>query len=92
MNDNKIKINKFNNIKNKIEKFSKDEFKEIYLLLKKNDEIYSTNSNGILFDLFKLKESTVNKIEQFIKLYEDNTLTIQRNEKIKEEFKNSFKS
>jgi len=92
MDNNKIKINKFNNIKNKIEKFSKDEIKEIYFLLKKNDEIFTTNSNGILFDLFKLKSNTIDNIEGFIKLYEDNKFNIQKNETIKETFKNSFKS
>ena len=92
MDDNKIKINKFNNIKNKIEKLSKNEFKEIYLILKKNDESFSSNSNGVLFDLFKLKEETIENIEKFIKLNEDNNLTIQKNEKIKEDLKHTFKS
>ena len=91
MDDNKLKVNKFNNIKNKIENLSKNEFKEIYLLLKKNNEPFSSNSNGILFDLFKLKEDTIDNIEKFIKLNEDNNLTIQKNEKIKESLKSSFK-
>lgn len=91
MDENKIKINKFNNIKNKIETFSKNEFKEIYLLLKKNNESFSTNRNGVLFDLFKLKEETVNEIENFIQLQKDNNISIQKNETLKEQFKTCLK-
>lgn len=91
MDDNKIKIKTFNDIKNEIETFSKNEFKEIYLLLKKNNESFSTNRNGVLFDLFKLKEETINEIQNFIKLHKDNNISIQENESLKEKFKTCFK-
>ena len=91
MDETKIKINKFNNIKNKIETFSKNEFNEIYLLLKKNNESFSTNRNGVLFDLFKLKEDTIDKIENFIQLQKDNNISIQKNETLKEQFKTCLK-
>ena len=91
MDDNKMKIKTFNNIKNEIETFSKNEFKEIYLLLKKNNESFSTNRNGVLFDLFKLKEETINEIKNFIKLHKDNNISIQKNEYLKEKFKICFK-
>jgi hypothetical protein len=60
-------------IKNKIESVKKYKYKlQIFKIIFDNDEQYINNNNGIFIDLNKLKEETINKIDEFIKTVETN--------------------
>ena len=64
------------NIKEKISYLNKNEYYEIYKIIKKNDENYSSNKNGIMFDLLKIKDETVEKINAFLQYLNDKKIQI----------------
>ena len=80
----KIKTEKLKKIKSKIDVFKKLECIEIYKIIKEDNQKFSQNKNGILFDLMKLKNTTIDKIEQFIKYIDNNSIIIEENENTKE--------
>ena len=79
----KTKNERLNKIKQKIDKFKKLECIELYKIIKNNNQKYSQNKNSILFDLMKIDESTIQKIEQFINYIDNNNVIMQENEKTK---------
>ena len=59
-------------LKNTIEKLSTNEQKEIFNIVKKNNEIkYTQNSNGVFLLMNNLDEDTVKKINLFLKYLDD---------------------
>jgi hypothetical protein len=80
----KIKTDRLKKIKTKIDVFKKLECIEIYKIIKEDKQKFSQNKNGILFDLMKLKNTTIDKIEQFIKYIDNNSIIIEENENTKE--------
>lgn len=79
----KIKRKRLNKIKNKISRFKKLECIEIYKIIKEDNQKFSQNKNGILFDLMKIDENTILKIEKFINYIENNDIIMEENEKTK---------
>jgi len=65
--EKKEKIKELLNIKERISQLNKDEYYEIYKIIKKYDEPFSVNKNGVMFDLVKLRENTVTDISVFLK-------------------------
>lgn len=47
---------------------TKDEYEEIYRILKRNQVELSENSNGIFFDMLTLTSETFNEIKVFMEL------------------------
>ena len=64
--EKKEKIKDLLNIKERISQLNKDEYCEIYKIIKKYDEPFSVNKNGVMFDLVKLGEETVRDISVFL--------------------------
>jgi hypothetical protein len=60
----------------------KDEYEEIYRILKRNNVDCSENSNGIFFDLNQLSSSTFDQIEKFMDLCKSQRL--EQSERAKE--------
>jgi len=79
--EKKVKIKKLLNIKERISQLNKYEYCEIYKIIKKYDEPFSVNKNGIMFDLVKLGENTVKDISVFL-----NYLREKNNQIINDEF------
>jgi len=63
----KEKIKALLNIKERISQLNKDEYYEIYKIIKKYDEPFSVNKNGVMFDLVKLGDTTVKDMSVFLK-------------------------
>ena len=76
----KQKIKKFLKIKEKINFLNKNEYYEIYKIIKKNNETFSSNKNGIMFDLLKIKEETIEKINNFLKYLNDKKIQINNDD------------
>lgn len=85
--DLQIKTDRLKKIKNKIDTFKKLECIEIYKIIKEDNQKFSQNKNGILFDLMKLEDITINKIEKFILYIENNSIIMEENENTKEMLK-----
>ena len=80
-NENKkIKIKMLLNIKDRINTLEKEEYFEIYNIIRDSNEQYSVNKNGVMFDLVKLKDKTIGKINQFLKYLLDKNMQINNDE------------
>ena len=55
------------NLKDEIEGLSKDDWYQIYLILKKAEEKLTVNNNGILFDLINVSNDTLSQIKEYLK-------------------------
>ena len=64
-----------------IKKFNKTEQEELYRILRRCDEDLSENKNGIFFDLVSIKETTLNKIKEWIQFCKKNTTEFEEREK-----------
>ena len=63
----KIKTNKMFKLKLQIKNLSKNEYIEIFKIIKMNNEKFSQNKNGVMFDLMKFTDKTIDEINNFIK-------------------------
>lgn len=54
------------NLKEEIESLSKDDWYQIYLILKKSEEKITVNNNGILFDLINISNNTLAEIRKYL--------------------------
>ena len=64
-----------------IKKFNRTEQEELFRILKRENEEVSENRNGIFFDLTVIKESTLNKIKEWITFCKKNTTEFEEREK-----------
>ena len=64
-----------------IKKFNRTEQEELFRILKRENEEVSENRNGIFFDLTVIKESTLNKIKEWIAFCKKNTTEFEEREK-----------
>jgi phosphotransferase system IIA component len=64
-----------------IKKFNRTEQEELFRILKRENEDVSENRNGIFFDLTVIKESTLNKIREWIIFCKNNTSEFEEREK-----------
>lgn len=88
--DNEIqkqKIKKLLNIREKIQQLNKDEYYEIFKIIKEEDENYSSNKNGVMFDLLKTKESTIDRISGFLKYSQEKNRQINNDEFNRDKYK-----
>ena len=49
-----------------VKQLDKEEYHEIFRIIKKNDVEYSENSNGIFFDINQIKDEIFQKLEAFM--------------------------
>ena len=67
-------------IKNKIDNLSENEITEIFKIIKNNNEKYSTNKNGIFFNLSTLRKNTLQEISNFLYFCDNNNKEIEKEE------------
>ena len=83
----KIKANKMTKLKLQIDNLSKSEYIEIFKIIKMNDEKFSQNKNGVMFDLMKFSDKVIEEINNFIKYIENNNLLVEHDEETRNVFR-----
>jgi hypothetical protein len=83
----KIKANNMSRLKLQIDNLTKNEYIEIFKIIKMNNEKYSQNKNGVMFDLMKFSAKTVDEINNFIKYIENNSLLVEHDEETRNIFR-----
>ena len=53
-------------LKAELEGLTKDDWYQIYLILKKKDEKITVNNNGVLFDLINVSNNTITTIKEYL--------------------------
>ena len=74
-------------IKNKIVNLSEHELKEIFKIIKNNNEKYSTNTNGIFINLNILKKITIQDISNFLYFSDNNRILDELDERERSKYK-----
>ena len=74
-------------IKNKIVNLSEHELKEIFKIIKNNNEKYSTNTNGIFINLNILKKITIQDISNFLYFSDNNRIWDELDERERSKYK-----
>lgn len=74
-------------IKVKIEMLTENELAEIFKIIKKNNEKYSTNKNGIFVNLTTLKRGTVIELSNFLYFCENNDKIFDKEEEERARYK-----
>jgi hypothetical protein len=88
--ETKKKYKELIKLKLKIDVLSKTEYIEIYKIIKFNNEKFSQNKNGIMFDIMKFSDDTIQKINGFINYIESNNLVVESDEQQRNTFRNLF--
>ncbi len=55
------------NFHNSLSNLVKSEYEEIFRILKRSEEPYSENSNGIFFDIMSISTDTFDKMNKYMK-------------------------
>jgi len=74
-------------IKNKVEILTENELAEIFKIIKKNNEKYSTNKNGIFVNLTTLKRATIIELSNFLYFCENNDKIFDKEEEERARYK-----
>ena len=74
-------------IKSKIEMLTENELAEIFKIIKKNNEKYSTNKNGIFINLTTLKRASVIELSNFLYFCENNDKIFDKEEEERARYK-----
>ena len=74
-------------IKERIDNLSLDGKKEIFKIIKDNGEHYSENKNGVLLDITRFNNDTLEKIRTFLNFSEDNQKTLNNDEESRDNFR-----
>ena len=83
----KIKTDKMSKLKLQIDNLSKNEYIEIFKIIKMNEEKFSQNKNGVMFDLMKFSNKAIDEINNFIKYIENNNLLVEHDEETRNAFR-----
>ncbi len=86
-NEIKILVNKMSKLKSQIDSLSKNEYIEIFKIIKMNGEKFSQNKNGIMFDLMKFSDKTIDEINNFINYIENNNILVEHDEETRNVFR-----
>ena len=70
----KIKFKELTELKKKIMSLTQSEYIEIYKIIKNNDEKFSQNKNGVLFNFMKISDKSIKDIKKFIFYIENNNI------------------
>jgi hypothetical protein len=74
-------------IKAKIDLLTENELAEVFKIIKKNNEKYSTNKNGIFINLTTLKKVTVIELSNFLYFCENNDKIFDKEEEERARYK-----
>lgn len=74
-------------IKNKIDLLTENELAEIYKIIKKNNEKYTTNKNGIFINLTTIKKPTIIELSNFLYFCENNDKIFDKEEEERSKYK-----
>uniref|UniRef100_A0A6C0EI55 NET domain-containing protein n=1 Tax=viral metagenome TaxID=1070528 RepID=A0A6C0EI55_9ZZZZ len=74
-------------LKSQIDSLSKNEYIEIFKIIKMNGEKFSQNKNGIMFDLMKFSDKTIDEINNFINYIENNNILVEHDEETRNVFR-----
>jgi hypothetical protein len=74
-------------IKERIDNLSLDGKKEIFKIIKDNGEHYSENKNGVLLDITRFNNDTLEKIRTFLNFSEDKQKTLNNDEESRDNFR-----
>jgi hypothetical protein len=74
-------------IKSKIDILTENELAEIFMIIKKNNEKYSTNKNGIFVNLTTLKRATIIELSNFLYFCENNDKIFDKEEEERARYK-----
>mgnify|MGYP001192595967 CR=1 FL=1 len=77
-------------IKNNIEKMSKNHQLEIFKIINNNNIDYNENKNGIFINLTSLEKKILKEIEEYIKIVSKQNIYLNEQEEIKENYLNSY--
>ena len=83
----KEKADNMSKLKSQIYNLSKSEYIEIFKIIKMNNEKFSQNKNGVMFDLMKFTDKTINEINDFIKYIENNNIIVEHDEETRNVFR-----
>ena len=86
-NNIKREIMKITDIRDKIEMLTEHELMEIFKIIKNNNEKYSTNKNGIFFNLSTLRKNTIQEISNFLYFCDNNNREIEEEEQERAKYK-----
>ena len=87
-NYKKFTAKELKKMRDQIGKLSKEGSIEIFKIIRQNDEKYSENNNGILFDMTKLDNKTLQIIDTFLVYNNEN----KKNLDLEENKRNILKS
>lgn len=90
MDDYVVKIELLTKLKQSIENMDKNNQIEVLRLLHKNDVILNENKNGVYVNLTELNSETLNNICKFVEYIDSQENKLNREETIKQEYKNTF--
>ena len=79
----KIKFKELTELKKKIMSLTQTEYIEIYKIIKNNDEKFSQNKNGVLFNFMKISDKSIEDINKFIYYIENNNVIHDKNNYMK---------
>ena len=85
----KIKFKELTELKKKIMSLTQSEYIEIYKIIKNNDEKFSQNKNGVLFNFMKISDKSIKDIKKFI-FYIENNNVIHNNDNYMKSTYNQF--
>ena len=79
-------------LKEKIEGLNINQQKEIFNIIQKESSSFSTNSNGVFFDLLTFNNELIQKIIKQISYYDETNKEETERKKIMDEYKEEFTS
>lgn len=85
----KQKFKDLTELKKKIMSLTQTEYIEIYKIIKNNEEKFSQNKNGVLFNFMKISDKSIEDIKKFI-FYIENNNVIHNNDNYMKATYNQF--
>lgn len=73
-----------------IDNLSRDGKIEVLKIIIKNEEKFNENNNGVLFDLTKMKQSTLQDLNNFLKFTINNKKELNKTENLINNYKDYF--
>ena len=89
-NDNPIDTNRLTTLRDKIEKFEKNQQIQILKILKDNKIPINENKNGVFINLTSVKEESIIELENYIEHINNQEKILLQNEKLKNNYKETF--
>lgn len=73
-----------------IDNLSRDGKVEVLKIIIKNEEKFNENNNGVLFDLSKMKQTTLQDLNNFLKFTINNKMELNKTENLINNYKDYF--